>query len=88
MSIKQEGKKCSYECRDMGFDCDWYCVEDNKDTVVAKVTAHAKEAHGIANPQKDKILGKIKEPANADLECDITAKEEGREEDPGCAISG
>lgn len=88
MTIKPEGKKCSYECRDMGFDCDWYCVEDHEDAVVDKVKAHAAEAHNIKNADKDKILGKIKEPANPDLECDITAKEEGREEDPGCAISG
>jgi predicted small metal-binding protein len=88
MPIIPEGMKCSYECRDMGFDCDWYCVEKDKDAVVKKVAAHAAEAHNIPNAQKDKILSKIKEPANPNLECDITAKEEGREEDPGCAISG
>jgi len=88
MSSKPEGKKCSYECRDMGFDCDWYCVEDDENVVVEKVKAHAVEAHGIKNPNIDKILGKVRKPANEDLECDVTAKDEGREEDPGCAISG
>ena len=88
MPVKPEGKKCSYECRDVGFDCEWYCVEDDEEAVVQKVTVHAKEVHGIEKPNRDKILAKIKKPANEDLECDITAKEEGREEDPGCAISG
>jgi len=88
MTSKPEGKKCSYECRDMGFDCDWYCVDDDENVVVNKVKAHAAEAHGIAHPNIDKILGKVRKPANEELECDITAKEEGREEDPGCTISG
>ena len=85
---EKEGSKCSYECRDMGFDCEWYCVEDSEEKVVEKVTAHAAAAHNIQNPKKEKILSKIKKPAPEELLCDIDAKEEGREEDPGCAISG
>ena len=67
---------------------EWLVVEDDKDAIINKVAAHAAKAHNIKNADKDKILGKTKEPANPDLECDITAKDEGREEDPGCAISG
>ena len=37
---------------------------------------------------KEKVKKAIKKPSPEELECDITAKEEGREEDPGCAISG
>jgi len=88
MTTEKKEKKCSYECRDVGFDCDWYCVEDDEEAVVEKVTAHAVKVHNIKNVDRAKILKNIRKPANVDLECDITAKEEGREEDPGCAISG
>ncbi|MBT3363083.1 MAG: DUF1059 domain-containing protein [Chloroflexi bacterium] len=67
MTMLHDGKQCSYECRDMGFDCDWYCIEDDENVLIDKVKAHAAEAHGIKNPATDKISGKIRKPANPDL---------------------
>ncbi|MCX6012479.1 MAG: DUF1059 domain-containing protein [Chloroflexi bacterium] len=91
--VKKAKQFCSYECRDVGFDCDWRCSAPDEDTLIEKVAKHGAKVHKkkITAESKLKIKSLIKKtdkPYPEELECDITAKEEGREEDPGCAISG
>lgn len=38
-------------CRDVGPDCDAVVVADSEDQVLAQVTVHAKDAHGMTDEQ-------------------------------------
>ena len=91
--VKKAKQFCSYECRDVGFDCDWRCSAVSEDELIKKVEKHGAEVHKkkLTPESKLKIKKLIKmtdRPYPEAPGCDITAKEEGREEDPGCAISG
>ncbi|MBT3363808.1 MAG: DUF1059 domain-containing protein [Chloroflexi bacterium] len=52
---KEEGKKCAYDCRDEGFDCDWHCDADDDHQLKQKVQAHTNEYHSIWNHNKEGI---------------------------------
>lgn len=59
---KDEGKRCSYECRDVGFDCDWYCVADDEEQLIEKVKAHANQYHSIWTANRENISEYAKKP--------------------------
>ena len=42
---KKVKQYCSYECRDVGFDCDWRCSDINEDELIKKVEKHGAEVH-------------------------------------------
>lgn len=77
---------CTIECKDMGYDCAWYCNADDEDEAIHKAKAHAAQAHNVKNVDEKEIRGKVK-VLRPDLGCDEEAEDRG-EEDPGCAISG
>lgn len=84
------GSYC-FSCSDMGWDCDFACESSSEEDLISQVLDHGAAAHNLKNvtPEaEEKIRRAIKKPTEKELGCDITAKEEGREEDPGCAISG
>ena len=61
----EKGKNyCSYECRDVGFDCDWRCSDINEDELIKKIEKHGAEAHNKKmNPEGLlKIKKLIKKP--------------------------
>jgi predicted small metal-binding protein len=59
---KEEGKKCAYDCRDVGFDCDWHCDADDEHQLIEKVKEHANEYHSIWNANKETISEYVKRP--------------------------
>ena len=52
---KEEGKKCAFDCRDVGFDCDWQCVADDEEQLLEKVTMHANKYHSTWNLNRETI---------------------------------
>ena len=46
-------------CRDLGFDCDGVVVAENDDEVVAQAARHARDVHGLSEPE-------LADPAFAD----------------------
>lgn len=80
-----------FNCSDVGYDCDFACTAPDEDSLWQQIMGHGAEAHNLdkLSPEtKDRIQKAIKKPTEEELGCDITAKEQGGEEDPGCAISG
>jgi predicted small metal-binding protein len=59
---KEEGHKCAYECRDVGFDCEWHCVADSEDQLIEKVQDHSNQYHSIWNANKERISEYVKKP--------------------------
>jgi len=53
MEDKEEGKKCEYECRDEGFDCDWRCDADDEAHLHEKVQEHKNQYHSMWNDNKE-----------------------------------
>ncbi len=40
-------KKYSFNCKDMGMDCDFKAENEKKDALIAKIGEHAKKAHNL-----------------------------------------
>lgn len=58
---------CSYECRDVGFDCDWRCSDVNEEEVIKKVENHGTEVHNKkmtpeAREKIRKLIKRTKDP--------------------------
>ena len=59
---KEEGKRCEYECRDEGADCDWHCVADDEAQLIEKVQEHKNQYHSIWNANKERSSEYVKKP--------------------------
>jgi predicted small metal-binding protein len=51
---KEEGKRCEYECRDEGVDCDWRCETDDEAQLHHQVQEHKNQYHSIWSDNKEK----------------------------------
>jgi predicted small metal-binding protein len=58
---KEQSKKCAFDCRDVGHDCDWQCVADDEDQLYEEVKMHANIHHDIWNLSRDTIMENARE---------------------------
>ena len=65
---KEKGKKCAFDCRDVGHDCDWQCVADDEEQLIEEVTMHANIYHDTWNLSRDTISQFSKEPGSETIE--------------------
>ena len=56
---KDEGKKCSYECRDVGFDCDGVVRAETEEELLQKVAEHAKTVHNL-DEVNDEVVAQVR----------------------------
>jgi predicted small metal-binding protein len=60
-----------FNCRDMGYDCDFNVRGDNQDEMMSQIEGHGRSSHGLTEftqDLKDKVLSKFRDVMGRDRE--------------------